>query len=356
MQDPAWPKRKAMRAPSAPNPRKKVAYVFRPFTLICTTTLSIALAAIPARAAQPDLPLPVQGTAFEKHVIADDGGRQITYYLSHPKLARAPLMVMIQGSGCNPIMNEQPSGTTSSLFNLLPFANEGRFTVLAVEKPFAGMSAGQKPGTGKPCSPAFNDDFTAQSWLRALQAGIKDARKSPWIDHQRTLVFGGSEGAVMATLLAGSDASITDVVAIGGSGTTQLYDFIAQAYRSCFDVSRCLDAVENTARAIAKDPHSATRFAWGHPYKRWTSFFAADPGEQLLRSKARVYLAFGTADTAVPALSQEIMVAKLLGAGRDVTVRRVVDGDHTLRQAGTTSLSDLDIELRAALDWFWQAK
>ena len=160
----------------------------------------------------------------------------------------------------------------------------------------------------------------------------------------------------MAALLAANDPRITDVVAIGGSGTTQLYDFIVHAYHACFDVPRCLADVETTVRAVAGNPDSSTEFAWGHPFKRWTSFFRVDPGEELLRSKARVYIALGTADKAVPALSQEIVVAKLLAAGRDVTVRRVADADHSLRQPGATNFADLDKEYRAALDWFWRGK
>lgn len=298
---------------------------------------------------------PVPGTSFERHVIKDSIGRDVTYYISRPKGGPAPLMLMIQGSGCLPVMNPQAGGTSSTLYNLLPFGSEGRFTVVAVEKPFSSRSDA-RPGTANGCGAAFNDSFTAESWLLALQASLQDARQSQWVDPKRTLVFGGSEGAVMATMLAAKDARITDVIAIGGSGTTQLYDFIAQAYRTCFNVAACLADVEAKVRTIGADPASSTLFAWGHPHKRWTSFFGVDPGEELLRSKARVYLAFGTADSAVPALSQEVAVAKLMAAGRDVTVRRVADADHSLRQAGSGNLADLDRESRAALDWFWRAE
>lgn len=43
----------------------------------------------------------------------------------------------------------------------------------------------------------------------------------------------------------------------------------------------------------------------------------------LLRSRARVYMAFGTDDDSTPPLSEEIAVAKLKVAGTDVPVRRV---------------------------------
>jgi dienelactone hydrolase len=324
---------------------------FRWVNTLCAGVL--ALAAIQVRAAAPSIPAVFEGSAFVMRSATDASGRAITYYMSRPKNGPAPLMLMIQGSGCNRIAYEQGGQKMLTLFNLLQLANEGRFAIVAVEKPFA-VADGRSGGTAQGCSAQFNAEFSAGSWLAALQAAIKDARASPWVDPRRTLVFGASEGAVMASLLAGSDPRVTDVIAIGGSGTSQLFDFIAGAYRNCFNVAPCLEQVEQTARAIASDPASSVKFAWGHPYKRWSSFFQVDPGEQLLRSKARVYLAFGTADTAVPPLSQEIMAARLLSAGRDVTIRRVPDADHGLRQAGATTWDDLDKEQRAALDWFWR--
>lgn len=298
---------------------------------------------------------PVTGTPFVRHALTDPSGRRVTYLLSTPKAAQAPLLLRIQGSGCSPVIAVSRGVIVSSEFNLMQMADEGRFAVMVVEKPFAGQTQGVR-GEATDCSAAFNADFTPESWLIALQASLRDARLSTRIDPRRTLVMGASEGAVMATLLAAADPAVTDVVAIGGSGTSQAYDFIVNAYTTCFDVPRCLAQFEEQTRAIAAKPDSTTDFAWGHPYKRWTSFFKTDPAEALLRSRARVYIAFGTADRAVPALSQEIMVAKLLVAGRDVTVRRVPDAGHGLAYGNQHDAENMDREYAAALAWFWRAQ
>ncbi len=295
---------------------------------------------------------PIPRTPIERHEISDSGGRRITYYISRPANP-APLLLMIQGSGCERVMNIAEAGSYSTLYNFLPYAGRQRFTVMAVEKPFSGPVGEVSPGSARNCSPEFNRDFTAQSWLAALQAALADARRLPGVDRRRTLAFGTSEGAVMAALLAGADDRITDVVVIGGSGTTQLFDFLAFAYQRCFDRSQCIADIERQARAIAGAPQSSTDFAWGHPYKRWTSFFGVDPGHALLRSRARVYVAFGTADASVPAISQELIVARLMSAGRDVTVRRVPNAGHGLTSAGAQDWSEADREFGLALDWFW---
>jgi pimeloyl-ACP methyl ester carboxylesterase len=296
----------------------------------------------------------VPGTPLEQHEIVDSLGRTVTYYISHPKKTPAPILLMIQGSGCDRVMNEKPSGSFSTLYNLVPYAQEGQFTVVAVEKPFSGMPSGMSGGTAQSCSPEFNADFTAERWLVALRAALNDARKAPQVDVQRTLVFGFSEGAVMADMLSGHDDTVTDVIAIAGSGTTQLFDFVALAYRTCFDASVCLAEIERNVQAINANPNSSTEFAWGHPYKRWSSFFRVDPSDELVRSKARVYIAFGTADESVPALSEELAIAKLRLAGRAVTVRRVPNAGHSLSDSQRTNYRDMDNEFRAALNWFWQ--
>lgn len=310
------------------------------------TTLGIACGAtLAAQSAAPPPKVPLE----TRHV-TDRLGRTITFYVSHPK-ASAPILLMIQGSGCTRVLQTRSGSTYSTLFDLLPLAAEGRFTVVAVEKPFAPEhTAG---GTATDCGTVFNADFTAERWLVAIRAALDAARRLPWVDDRRTLVLGGSEGAVMAALLSARDARVTDAVVIGGSGTTQAYDFIVHAYQGCFDRVACLADVERTMKAINAAPDSVTDFAWGHPNRRWSSFFRVDPGDELVRSKARIYLAFGTADVNVPTLSEEVAVAKLLAAGRDVTVRRVPDADHSLMSPGRPDFTDLEREYRRALDWFW---
>jgi pimeloyl-ACP methyl ester carboxylesterase len=286
---------------------------------------------------------------LETRTIKDGLGRSVTYHIAQPSQP-APLLLMIQGSGCSKLIKGEGTNTYSTLFNFLPFASEGRFAVMAVEKPFSDKES--SGGTAESCNAAFNDDFTAERWLVALHSAVKDARGHANLKTDRMLIFGISEGAVMASLLAGRDPSVTDVISIGGSGTTQLFDFLASSYSTCFDRSRCIADVERTFAEIQSDPNSSIRFAWGHPYRRWTSFFAVDPSQELLRSRARIYLAFGTSDSSTPPLSQEILVAKLLAANRDITVRRVPNADHSLIGPGG-SISDLDREYRLALEWFW---
>jgi poly(3-hydroxybutyrate) depolymerase len=167
---------------------------------------------------------PIADGLLVKYEAKDRLGRTITYYASRPETPR-PLMLMIQGSGCETLLHGEGRGTYSTMFDLLPFAREKQFTVLAVEKPFSEAAPGGRPGGADGCSTRFNADFTAETWLAGIETAVGEARRLPFVDRRRMLVLGMSEGAVMASLLAGRNRYVTDVVAIGGSGTTQLYDF-----------------------------------------------------------------------------------------------------------------------------------
>ena len=291
----------------------------------------------------------VDGTPFEKYKIKNKSDN-ITYYLSESKTADAPLLLMIQGSGCNRVLSKKDNQVYSSIFNLSQIANSGSFSVLAVEKPNSGLVNSKGLGVEHSCSREFHDSFTVGSWVESLNLAIKDSLLKLKRKPKRILIFGFSEGAGIASKVAVTNNLITHVIISGGSGTSQMFDFVAFAYQNCFDRSKCIDDSYLTLEKILQDPDSSIKFAWGHPYKRWSSFFRLDPAENLLKSKAKVYLVFGTSDRSTPALSQEIIAAKLKSAGKDITIRRLPNANHGLR----SSVHDLDNEYKLAFKWFWE--
>ncbi|MES2823255.1 MAG: alpha/beta fold hydrolase [Pseudomonadota bacterium] len=298
----------------------------------------------------------IKGTSFSEYTIQDKAGRNITYYLSKSNTKGAPLLLMIQGSGCDRVFNKSPEGAYSTIFNLVSVASEDRFSVLAVEKPFSGVRQNSEGNAVEStCTTDFHQDFTAVTWVAALNAAIKDAKVKLNYTPAQILIFGHSEGAGIASKVAVENSLVTHVIASGGSGISQMFDFVAFAYQNCFDRSACVDQAYRELDNINLDPQSSTKFAWGHPYKRWSSFFRLDPAENLLKAKAKVYLMFGTSDTATPALSQEIIAVKLKSAGKDITVRRIPDANHMLQHSNFSNLDDLTREYNLAFDWFWNS-
>jgi pimeloyl-ACP methyl ester carboxylesterase len=283
------------------------------------------------------------------------GAPDVRYVVSRPS-HKAPLVLFVQGSGCvPPFVGMDTPNRYSTVFNFIPLAQQGNYAVMVVDKPNQPDAPPQAPpGVATGCPAAFNASFSYDSWLDALRVSLRHALALPWVDGSRVLVFGVSEGAVMAAGLARTVPEVTHVALIGGTGTSQLFDFAANVQRGAAsdeDKLAALRELDTTVDAIRADPRSATKFAWGHTYLRWSTFFAQAPDEDLAQSKARVYLASGMKDDNVPILSTEVAYARLRALGRDVTFRRVPRAGHALIPEGGT-MTDLQKEYDAIMAWF----
>jgi predicted esterase len=287
--------------------------------------------------------------------LSDAGGAPVQYYLSKPA-QKSPLVLYIQGSGCiPPFAGLGTPNRYSTLYSWVPLAQQKRYAVMAVDKPYQSSEPQKGPnGSAIGCAGAFNEHFSYDLWLDTLKQALRHALARPEVDASRVLVIGISEGAPMAAGLARAVPEVTDVVLVGATGPTQLYDFAANIYRSTdsddIKLAR-LRELDEAFNAISADPKSSTKFAWGHPYLRWSSFFAQSTAENLAHSKARIYLASGMEDNSVPILSTEVMYAQLRAQGRDVTFRRVPMAGHTLAPEGQP-MPAAQKEYDAFMAWF----
>lgn len=280
-------------------------------------------------------------------------GPPVSYYLSTPK-AKAPLVLFVQGSGCTPPFSGLGTQERSaSILPWVPLAQSGRYAVMSVDKPHQAEKGGQG-GSANGCGAAFNNQFSYDTWLATLSTALRHALARPEIDATRVLVVGISEGGVMAAGLARAVPEVRAVALAGVSGTTQLFDSIARIHQgggSDDDKLRELASLDATLKDIQANPGSGSKFAWGHSYRRWSSFLAQSPGDNLLQSKARVYIVSGMRDASVPILSTEVMYAQLRAQGRDVTIRRLPGANHDLVTEGGGAEQVMG-EYGAIMRWF----
>lgn len=284
----------------------------------------------------------------------DQANPPIRYYLSKPA-RKGPLVLYIQGSGCvPPFVGFGTPQRYSTIYSWLPLAQQGRYAVMAVDKPYQPEQPPPAQNGAQGCGDAFNAHFSYETWLATLTTAVRHALARPEVDPRRVLVIGISEGAPMAAGLARALPQVTDVVLLGANGPSQLFDFAANIYRSgdSDEIKAVrLQELDATYGAIAADPKSTSKFAWGHPYLRWSSFFAQPTMENLARSKARVYIAAGMQDNSVPALSTEVLYTQLRVQGRDVTLRRIPDAGHNLVPEGRP-MPEAQKEYDAFMAWF----
>lgn len=300
------------------------------------------------------------GIPFDRFHATDRFGRTITYYLStnvKPGVS-APLAVWIQGSGGNSLFSKTPDGRTAGgLQNLLLQRLGDRARVLIVEKPgVAYLDNPQPPGSSQGCSDEFKREHTLERFGAALDAALDHVLARADIDRSAILAVGHSEGAVMAAKLAALDPRVTHVACLSGNGPTQLFD-LAQIVRTTTqgtpeEREHAVEEVYQTWAEICADPDSATKTAWGHPYRRWSSFLRESPLDNLLATKARVYLAYGTADQAVPVESNDVLRAELTRKQRDLTVDRRVGEDHGYSREGQSFIEGFNTVLSSVVRWW----
>jgi predicted esterase len=315
----------------------------------------LAVLAVCAASSTQEEALDFGKTTATRYTLQRDGAPATRYLISKPA-QRSPLVLYIQGSGCiPPFIGLGTPQRSSTIFSWVPLAQQGRYAVMAVDKPYQpdGMPDAQ-PGSALGCPAAFNDYFSYDRWLAVLVQAVRHAATLPYVDARRVLVIGISEGATMAAGLARALPEVSDVALVGGSGPTQLFDFAANIHRSSMadaDKVRALQELDATVDNINGDPASTARFAWGHSYLRWSSFFAQSSSDNLAQSKARVYLASGMQDSSVPILSTEVLYAQLRAQGRDVRFRRVADGNHSLQPEGVP-FPEVQKEYDSIMTWF----
>jgi pimeloyl-ACP methyl ester carboxylesterase len=293
------------------------------------------------------------------YTLSEEGAPDVEYFISKPDQP-APLVLFIQGSGCAPVFSGLGTQQRSSnVFGYIDLALQGRYAVMVVNKPFAPKQAPAGDGIVA-CPTEFNEYFTLENWVRDLGRAVDHAAQLPWVRPGSALVLGVSEGATVAAGLAEKEGRVTDVALIGASGPSQYYDFVLGAYAAAGgddQIKRRLDELEATRLKIAAAPDSAKLLAWGHPYKRWSSFFRMSSTQALLKAQARVYIVGGMRDASVPILSAEAMASELLGAGHDVTMRRIPNAGHNLLPVGAPA-GNLWPEYQRIIEWYergaWQ--
>ncbi|MBI3706732.1 MAG: hypothetical protein HY246_03475, partial [Proteobacteria bacterium] len=154
---------------------------------------------------------PVAGSPFLGGMTVDTLGRDITWYISGAP-DRRPLALFVQGSGCTAQLRRRADGgVRGGYHDVLLAQSGGRFHVLTVEKPGVMPGAEGNGGSATGCPPEFLREHTLERWVVALSAALDAARRLAQNDPTRLLVFGHSEGGIVAARLARLEPGITHV-------------------------------------------------------------------------------------------------------------------------------------------------
>lgn len=305
------------------------------------------------------------GIPWTRWTTSDRFGRTITFYLADLpdslKGETRPLALVIEGSGAQSVWVRVGDRIGGSLQNLTRRATRHRARVLVVEKPgIAFLEQRERPGGAEGSSQEFRREHTLERWAEANAAALRAALAMPGIASSPVLVSGHSEGADVACRVAAIESRVTHVAPLSGAGASQLFDLLHLAAQprpddTSGDGEARRQQVLKDWSAVRADPQSIDKFWLGHPYRRWSSFLTSNRLEDLQKSRARVFMAHGTADQAVPIASADWLFAELTARGRDVRFERIEGADHGLRKPDEPNdpaiPSGLERVLGLLLDW-----
>jgi pimeloyl-ACP methyl ester carboxylesterase len=305
---------------------------------------------------------PVSGQPYERYFTQDRFGREITFYLSQPRSHQSalPLIVYIQGSGCGSLFDRKNDRIIPTLGHAT-FVDvaQGRARILIVEKP--GVKFLEQPeGCDKPSQ--FSREHTLERWAEAIEAALRAARRLPQVNADKVLVIGHSEGGLVACRVARDLPEIvTHVASLAGGGPSQLFDLLTLARQGNFfrNISEEPEArvqyLLSQWREIQADPLSAEKFFFGFAYRRWATFLASSPIEELTQVKARIYLAQGLDDDAVNPVTSDLLYAQLKAHGKQVVYDRVEGADHSFNIKGKPQVNGWQEQLDRTIKWFFQS-
>lgn len=298
----------------------------------------------------------VPGHNFFRHEIEASPAGRLRFYLAPVEAGQRPLLLLVQGSGCEPLFIDGDGGLspTAGQDIIQHFAAE-RFAVLIVEKPHvASESPTRNDGTTDACAAEFNRHHSLDHWAAAISSAIDAALGDPAVDRAAGVrIIGMSEGAIVAARVARNRGDVRQLAFISGFGCNQWRDMLVVARRNAPPdlVEQSVLEMEAGFREVAADPSSTTRFFEGQTHLFWSTFGLACPAQDLLQSSATPLIAFGTADEQVDANGMESIVAEFLATGRPIVVKRILGGSHVLDTPDTEPFENLVGVFAFAIDW-----
>lgn len=263
-----------------------------------------------------------------------DDGTKINYYLTSSDSTNKSLLVLIQGSDCNSVYNNKLINEKFS--TVLPKAD-----ILTVEK--YGIDASLKWNSDverSDCPEVYIDrdspEQRIEDYLQVLGALNKNEK------YKRVVLLGGSEGAVVANMLASQLSYIDSTIALNGGGRRFLDDVL----HSIESESPSVEAYNESANGfIAFSKHIINSEPFdlsmsGHGYRWWKSMFEIDQTMLLSKIDTPVLLIQSGKDKNVSVSLAKAQATKLTRDKANITFKIYERLDHSFKLPDGTSEVD----------------
>lgn len=261
---------------------------------------------------------------------------------------RKPLIVFCTGSSIAPVFI-QKNGKTYALNNPIPFNDLlQQYHFLFVGKtglPMVDVESNlddqqSYSGTGFDLS-AFWKYNTLENNTLLAHSVLKKLLKAPWIDQNKVVLLGHSQGSRVATKTAVSTPGVTHLVYLSCSPVGRFFEMIRRERIRAGATPEEKQAKVDNLLALWKDISDhpgALDKTWGDPYPTWTSF-SENLIDDLLRLEIPVFLGFGTEDVACELC--DLIPYEFIRAGKTNLTTQVYPGvEHNFYPLGPDKKPD----------------
>lgn len=283
--------------------------------------------------------------AAESFKIARSDGTNITYYLLAQDNPEKTLLVLIQGSDCNSVRHNMR--INSEFPDVMPQAS-----ILTVEK--YGITA-ELPWSNTSerddCPAAYIENDSPKQRVKDYTQVLSTLRKER--KYKRIVLLGGSEGAVVANLLASELSYINATVSLNG-GAPRFIDDVLHNIKSRSPSAEAYQEAANGFTGFYKHILNSEPFELsmsGHGYRWWRNMFEIDQRAILSRVETPLLLIQSGLDKNVSVRLAQEQAAELSKDQPNIEFKMYNNLDHSFNMPdGSSRVDDVIQDIRSWLD------
>ncbi len=262
-----------------------------------------------------------------------DDGSPISYYLVQHSHDAETLLLILQGSDCNSVLNID--SIFSDYKNVWPEAD-----VLLVEK--YGINRKLKYSTDptrKDCPAQYLENDSPAQRVADIKAVLDIVRKDG--QYKTLILLGGSEGAVIANLVTADVDYIDATISFNGGGRWFIDDVshsIAVKHNNPAEARKEIDGFKGFAEHVLNSKPFELDVS-GHGYHWWQQMLSLDQLDTLIKVNSPLLIIQGGMDTSVSPQKTDEMMQRLKDLGKNnIEYRRYEELDHGFKNSDGKSL------------------
>lgn len=278
-----------------------------------------------------------------------DDGSPISYYLVQHSHDAETLLLILQGSDCNSVLNID--SIFSDYKNVWPEAD-----VLLVEK--YGINHKLKYSTDparKDCPAQYLEKDNPAQRVADIKVVLDTVRKDG--QYKKLILLGGSEGAVIANLVTADVDYIDATISFNGGGRWFIDDVshsIAAEHKNPEEARKDIDGFKEFSEHVLNSKPFELDVS-GHGYHWWQQMLSIDQLDILQNVKSPLLIIQGGRDSSVSPQKTDELVQRLKDLGKsNIEYRRYKKLDHGFKDSDGKSqrkevVNDINIWLQSKL-------